>query len=280
MRVDEVEIGYDEAGSGPPVVLVHGGLVDRRLWDHQFDALSRRFRVIRYDWRGYGRSGDAEGACAHHEDLLGLMTALDVPAAALVGNSFGGAYAVDAALTAPDRVTALVLISAGLSGHDWPDSMGGLVRRFITGAVPPDRLAGYQEHTAGAIEPADVTAMARAQLRLMAVGPDREPADVDPEMLARAQVMCELVFEREWAGPITSTRWLDPPAAGRLGEITAPTLVINGLADVPEIQEVSDLLTKGIAGAGRIDLPDTGHLPPLERPAEVTAALLDFLPAG
>ncbi|GAA3224231.1 alpha/beta fold hydrolase [Nonomuraea helvata] len=68
-----------------------------------------------------------------------------------------------------------------------------------------------------------------------------------------------------------------PHPATRLHEISAPTLVINGLSNVPGIQEVSGLLAKGIPGARRLDLPETGHLPPLERPKEVTAALTAFL---
>jgi pimeloyl-ACP methyl ester carboxylesterase len=74
-------------------------------------------------------------------------------------------------------------------------------------------------------------------------------------------------------------RYLQPTARGRLAEIRVPTLVINGLADVPGIQEIAALLADGIAGARRIDLASTGHLPPMERPAEVTGALKEFLAA-
>jgi pimeloyl-ACP methyl ester carboxylesterase len=81
------------------------------------------------------------------------------------------------------------------------------------------------------------------------------------------------VAGRVRSGPVSSTVDADPPAAGRLGEIRAPTLVVVGLADVAGIQEVADLLTAGIPGARRIDLPDTGHVPPLERPARTSAAI-------
>src|SRR5271156_4735461 len=110
--------GYDEAGRGSAVVLVHAGLADRRMWDHQFGALSQRHRVIRYDWRGYGESSDAAGEIARHEDLLALMDALRVDQAALIGCSFGGATALDVALAAPARVTALGLICSAMSGHE------------------------------------------------------------------------------------------------------------------------------------------------------------------
>lgn len=269
-------MGYDEAGSGPAVVLVHAALADRRMWEHQFRALAETHRVIRYDWRGYGESGDAAGEFAHHEDLLGLLDALGVARAALVGCSMGSAYSVDAALAAPERVTALALVCAGLSGHEWPPAMLERARAQVHAAVPADRLSRYNSRAGGAVDPADVAAMAEAQVRFMVVGPDRSPDDLDPAVWALSLEMCRGVFEREWSGPHSTERPLTPLAVGRLAEIDVPTLVVAGLADVPEVLEVSTLLTEGITGARRVDLP-TGHLPSLERPAEVTAVLREFL---
>ncbi|HEX3812791.1 MAG TPA: alpha/beta hydrolase [Mycobacteriales bacterium] len=276
VQVNGVQLGYDEAGTGPTVVLVHSALGDRRMWDGPFHDLARDHRVIRYDWRGMGESADASGDVAHHEDLLGLLDALDVEQAALAGCSMGGAYCVDVALTAPDRVTALALICAGLSGHRWPDSMLTPARKLIYAAVPAERLAAYSARTAEWVDPADVTAMAEAQLRLMMVGPDRAVEDLDPAAWRKAVELCELVFQREWTGPAVALRELDPPATGRLAEVRAPTLVIKGLADVPEIQQVSDRLATEIAGAERVELP-AGHLPSIESPAAVTTALRAFL---
>ncbi|MER5422560.1 alpha/beta fold hydrolase [Streptosporangium roseum] len=102
IRIGGTEFGFDEAGSGPVVVLVHAGCADRRMWDHQFRTLSEKYRVIRYDWRGYGESGDATGEFAHHEDLLALLDAFEVDRAVLVGGSDGGKIPLDAALTAPE----------------------------------------------------------------------------------------------------------------------------------------------------------------------------------
>jgi pimeloyl-ACP methyl ester carboxylesterase len=94
--VGHARFGYDEAGSGPAVVLVHAGLADRRMWDHQFRALAQHYRVIRYDWRGYGESSGVPGEVARHEDLLALTDALAVEQAAVIGSSYGGAHALDA----------------------------------------------------------------------------------------------------------------------------------------------------------------------------------------
>ncbi|TDC52424.1 alpha/beta hydrolase [Jiangella ureilytica] len=278
VHVNGADLAYDDAGYGPVVILVHGALGDRRMWDHQFTALAATgYRVVRYDWRGYGESGDAAGEFAHHADLLALMDALGIERAALAGNSYGGAYAVDVALAAPERVRSLALIASGLSGHEWPAAMLELARDRILAAVPAERLQRYRDRTAEQIDPADVDAMAEAQLRLMAVGPDREPSDLDPCVWEQAMRMCRLVFEREWGGPASTELGARPPAKGRLHEIAAPTLVVNGLADLSYVQEVSGLLSEGIPGAKRVDLDDTGHLPSIERPAEVTALLTEFL---
>jgi pimeloyl-ACP methyl ester carboxylesterase len=111
----------------------------------------------------------------------------------------------------------------------------------------------------------------------MVVGPDWDPAELDPAVWELALGMCRGVYAREWNGLLFTERHLQPPARGRLAEIRVPTLVINGLADVPGIQEISALLADGITGARRMDLASTGHLPPMERPVEVTGALGEFL---
>ncbi|MET9344720.1 alpha/beta fold hydrolase [Nonomuraea sp. NPDC003804] len=268
-------LSYEEAGHGPAVILIHGAIADRRMWDHQFAALAAGHRVIRYDWRGYGRSGDTDGQVCHHEDLLALMDRLQVERAALVGCSMGGAYAVEAALAAPARVSGLALIASGLAGHTWPPEMLEQARERVNSAVPAERLARYRQGGAE-VEPGDALAMARAQVLWQVAGPSRGRADLTDQVWERAVTMCRTVFERLWSGPPTVQRFLAPAAAERLGEVRVPTLVVNGLCDVPGIQQVSDLLTAGIAGARRVDLPGTGHLPPLERPEQVTALLTGF----
>lgn len=274
--IDGTEFAYDEAGSGEPVVFIHGDLVDRRMWDHQFDALADRYRVVRYDRRGYGRSGDVSGPVSHHEDLLAVMDALGVGRAHLVGSSYGGAYAVEAALAAPDRVASLALWCPGMPGHEWPPEMGDGVRAAIAGRIQVEDLARYAAGSAD-VDPADVAVMAAAQIDYTFVGPERARDEVDAEALARAEDMCRGVFERTWGGPSHPQRMLEPSVKQRLAKVTQATLVVNGLSDVSYIQQVSALYVNGIVGARRVDMADTGHIPPLERPAESTRILARFL---
>jgi pimeloyl-ACP methyl ester carboxylesterase len=269
-------LGYDDSGTGRVVVLVHAGLADRRMWDRQFAVLSRTHRTIRYDWRGYGGSSDLSAEVAHHEDLLALMNALEIESATLVGASMGGCYALDAALTQPGRVDGLVLVSAVFSGFAWPAESLAQTENSARAAVPPERLSRYAQRDLEP-DPADVAAMAAANVALMVAGPGRSLDDLEPAVRDQALLMCADVFAREWSSPAFPERHLRPPAAGRLHEVSVPTLVINGLCDLGGVQAAADQLTEGIAGARRLDLERTGHLAPVERPAETSAAIDELL---
>jgi pimeloyl-ACP methyl ester carboxylesterase len=277
MRVNGVDLSYEDAGAGPPIVFSHAGIADRRMWEYQFQHLAADHRVIRFDWRGYGQSGDAVGSYAHHEDLLGLLDALEIRRAALVGCSMGGTHSLDVALLAPHRVSALMLICPGLSGHEWPAEMWDHARQLVAAGVPEDRLEAYRQRRGEPVREQDVAAMAQAYGRFLVAGPGRAPGDVDPQVWQQALTLIEAVFRRQWSGPPSSERALDPPAVGRLAEVRAPVLLVNGLCDAPWIQDVADTLASGIAGMQRVDLADTGHLPPIERPQEITKALRRFL---
>lgn len=277
LEINGAHVGYDEHGAGPPVVLIHGDAADRRMWSAVAADLTTSHRVIWYDRRGYGESTDPVIPVAHHRDVIAMLDALDVQRAALVGCSMGGAYAIDAALDAPNRVAALALVSPGLTGYTWPDSMLAQAATFVGGAVPAERRTAYVAGTPDTVREDDVRAMALAQARFLIAGPDRGPTDIDADVWRRCVEMLEQVFRREWSRTTVDEIRRDPAAVDHLGEIDAPTLVVNGLEDVPGIQALADVLVDGIVDAVRVDLPATAHSPPMERPTEVAAAVRDLL---
>src|SRR5580704_10450590 len=114
-------LAYQVTGTGPAVVLVHGYGLDMRMWDAQLEALAARFRVVRYDCRGFGASGPFDPAVpyTHAGDLLALLDYLAIQDAALVGLSFGGRVVLQTALAAPPRVRGVALLGAGLDGMPW-----------------------------------------------------------------------------------------------------------------------------------------------------------------
>jgi 3-oxoadipate enol-lactonase len=257
IEVNGALLAYDEAGSGSPVVLLHAGIADRRMWRDQMDALAARHRVIALDLRGYGESELPPTAFAHHDDVAGLLDALGLARAALVGCSFGGAVAIDTALAHPDRVAALALLGAAVS----------------------ERTNELWETLVGDVDPEDFAATAAGEVRFWVVGPDRQPADVDPELIAFATAMDERALAAELALSAVDVAELDPPAIGRLGELTMPVLVGAGAADVPDIRELADRIAAEAPQAVRLpDVPGAAHLLPLEHPAPVNTALLTFLP--
>ena len=138
---------YDVTGTGPAVVLVHGFGLDRRMWDPQAEYLAARFRVVRYDCRGFGASGPFDPAVpyTHAGDLVALLDHLGVGQAVLAGLSFGGRVVLQTALAAPDRVRGLVLLDAVLDGVPWDrESEAGLAevaRQVRAGGVPAGRVA-------------------------------------------------------------------------------------------------------------------------------------------
>lgn len=299
IEIDGARLAYDDTGvpvgshlDTPSVVLVHGGTSDRRMWDRQVPALAGRFRVVCYDWLGYGTSGDVVGDHARHEQLLALLDVLGVGRAVLVGNSDGGKLSLDAALCAPERVAGLVLVGSGLSGHVWPPEFLRLHQERIHDLVGAERLRAYASGTAGAVDPDDLARYVEATVELLVAGPDRSRKDLTPEVWSLAVEMYRNVIEREWthASALASAsaaaqassaagtaRDLDPGAETRLAEVSAPTLVVHGTEDVPAIIAVSELLAREIPGARHAVMPATGHVPPLERPDEFTRLLVEFL---
>ena len=114
------KLAWEAAGEGPGVAFLHPGLWDSRVWDEQFGVFSKAYRVLRHDFRGYGRSSrpEPEKPYSHVDDLEAVMDAAGVDRAALIGNSMGGRVAIDFALEHPSRVSALVLAAPGLGGFE------------------------------------------------------------------------------------------------------------------------------------------------------------------
>jgi pimeloyl-ACP methyl ester carboxylesterase len=270
-------VAYDSRGDGPAVVLSHASLVDRRMWRAQLDTLSASFHVVAWDRLGYGESDPAPPSVRHGADLLRLLDLLGISRAALVGSSMGGGYSLDAALAAPDRVSALALICPGVPGYVWPDEMLAEISPLMAAAVPRERLASYAAHTATSVLDPDIVAMAEAQQRYMTVGPGRNESVFDPETWAFLLEMTRGVFARLWREPTSAEVTPDPPLLDRLASVSAPTLLINGRSDVRFVQDLGRRLSAGIPNAHRVDLDDTGHLPPVERPDAVNTVLLDWL---
>ncbi|MDQ4029845.1 MAG: alpha/beta hydrolase [Actinomycetota bacterium] len=241
---------YEESGSGEPVVLLHEGVVDSRIWAPVVPLLADRFRVVAYDQRGYGRSPIWDGPYSPVDDLVGVLDAAGITRAALVGASRGGRIALATALLTPERVSALVLVGSGLPGH----------RMVIEGT--PEQEARWE----AAEERGDTAELAELDLEIWArLGADGE--------------LRAMFLENAEASNADDPAAGEPDVKSRLGEIAVPTLVITGAEDVPAINEVGEILASGIPGARSARLDDADHMIPWRAPEELGRLVRQFLAA-
>jgi pimeloyl-ACP methyl ester carboxylesterase len=252
LDVPNARLYYEVAGAGAAVVFVHGFTLDTRMWDDQWTVFGERYRIVRYDVRGFGRSQAEPVPYSDLDDLLALLNFLDIERAHLVGLSMGGIVVVHFALTHPRRLRGLVAADCGPSG--------------LTG--PVDALSDAEGlAAAGRIAEA---------LEKWLANPVFVPARERRGVAARLQ---EIVSDYTWwrARHPGLRRGLQPPAAGLLDEISAPTLVIVGERDVPRVQAASNALATGIRGARLVVLHGVGHMSNMEDPEAFNSAVLSFL---
>jgi 3-oxoadipate enol-lactonase len=264
LGVDGRALEYDVVGDGPAVVLIHSAIADSSLWEPQVHVLANRYRVLRYDVAGYGRSQLSAGPFSHLRDLRLLLGEVGIERAALVGNSMGGRIALEYAIAHPEAVEKLVLVAPGLGGHEW--------------SAEAQRADNDETER---FEAGDFEGAAESQLAIWVDGPRRSPNDVDPALRERARRMIvrsyELYAEATKNGEPGPVEWLDPPASERLGEIRVPTLIVVGDEEVSDMFEIADRLEAEIRGARKVIVRGAAHLLPVEQPEELNRLLLEFL---
>jgi pimeloyl-ACP methyl ester carboxylesterase len=258
ITLNGARINFERAGAGIPVIFLHAGLADSRMWAAQADDFARDFDVIRPDTRGFGRSEMPPGRWSAEDDLLALIDELGLKPVHLVGCSLGGGIAIDFALLHPERISKLVLVGAAVGG------------------VRPDAEdAELIAKVSAARKARDYEAQNDAMLELFLDGPHRRPGHVAKEIRELVHEMNEraMRLDLEKSPPDE----LEPPAAARLGEITAPTLVVIGDLDVPHVLKNADLLASTIPNARKAVIHNAAHLPNMEHPEEFNRIVRDFL---
>jgi 3-oxoadipate enol-lactonase len=257
-------IAYDRAGPrrDTPVVLLHAGVADRRMWDPQWPPLTAERDVVRLDLRGFGDSTRRpEGPLSRVDDVIDTLAHLDIERCHLVGASFGAGVAIEVALTRPELVDSLLLSAPG----------GSLVAQ-----VTPD-LRAFIETEGSALAADDLDGAVKANLAWWVAGPQRDIDGVDARIRNSVGQMQRRAFEVTADWDDVEEKELQPSALDRLGEIRARTLVLVGALDLDAISVTADRVTHGIHGARRIDWPNTAHLPSMERPADFLALLQEWL---
>ncbi len=259
VETNGARISFEAEGSGEPVVLIHAGIANLRMWDGQVPALRDAYRAIRYDTRGYGRTETEDVPFSNRADIAGLLAHVGESSAHVVGLSRGGMIALDFALEHPDRVRSLTVAAGGIGGRMSPAELPESTWE------EPERL----------IEARDWEGISEWETAFWADGPG-QPRDRVPDVRAKVHdwILTNYRAEKEEGQP----QPLTPPAAERLGDLRAPLLVLAGTLDDPGTTESMRFLAQAVPGA-RYEELETAHLINLEQPERFNRVLREFLDA-
>ncbi|MBI1279710.1 MAG: alpha/beta fold hydrolase [Anaerolineaceae bacterium] len=262
LELKDGKIYYEVAGEGETLVLSHAGFVDSGMWDDQWKVFSEKYRVIRYDMRGFGKSGKLDHPVARRDDLGTLLDRLKVKQAHLLGCSMGGEIVIDYALEHPERVLSLTAVSAVPSGFE------------MQGEPPAEIIELFQ-----AARNRDLERQSELQIRLWVDGPFRQPEQVDTVVRQRAAAMNRIPVENATFFNVDMQAPENPPspALPQLGHIQVPTLIIAGALDNSEILRASEVMHQAIPSSQKYIIDDAAHVPNMEEPAQFNHIVLDFL---
>jgi pimeloyl-ACP methyl ester carboxylesterase len=247
-----VDLYYEIHGQGKPIVLLHSGGADLRDWQFIAPQLAQNYRVIAFDGRGAGKSPPLLEPANYVEELKNLLDHLQIERAILVGHSIGGQIATDFALADPDRVSKLVLVAPGLSGHRFSPAVEEWFGQVWAAAPDAEKMTEIS--------------LSQCVYSVVMSSPQRD--------LMAAMTRHNIERALEWK--TAQMRWAQPPTIERLQEIQTKTLFIIGTQDMADnlhtaqlFQQVPEIQFDWIEGAD--------HMPTLTHPDRLVSAISAFL---
>lgn len=268
-EVNGTRLAYDEAGEGHPFVLIHGALVNRHLWDEQFEVFAQHYRVVRYDLRAFGESAMPTEPYSMVEDLYQLMKFLHIEKTYLMGLSMGGALAIDFTLAHSEMVDALIPVAAGVSGFELPDTPE--TQQMIA------KEEAIEKQINTLLDEGKFDEAVEIENHLWTDGPKRTPEQVNPNVRRRVHEMDLHNYQEQAKVGELANPTRPEPAFPRLSHISVPTLIIVGDADVEDIQIIAQALEASIPNAKKVVIPNTAHHLNMEEPEAFNKIVLDFL---
>lgn len=248
--MSEKGIAYELEGEGVLVVFIHGSNLDRRMWATQLDYFKNSAKVLAYDLRGLGSSEIPTQPYSDVEDLIQLLDELHESNPVIVGLSAGAQVALDFALSRPEKVRKLVLVSPSLNGY-----APSATPPYLTDLIDAIRDQGYQR--------ADEVLLGS---ELMSV--PSEHTDLVREMVTSS---------RQWNLSYELIQQSSASVLANLNRINAQTLIMIGGSDIAAITELGNHLSNELPNARIIDIPEGRHLLNLSNPAEFNEAIAEFL---
>lgn len=262
LQMEDVTFAGIEAGEGIPVVFLHAGVCDSRMWENQIAAVAEAgFWGIAYDRRGYGGTEARDEGFSHLEDLEAVLEDLGIHAAIFVGSSRGGALAIDFALSSPERVAGLVLVGTSVSGARKPVFSSEVMQ-----------IVHAMEAVA---EGGDIDAINAVEAHAWLDGPLSQSGRVTGPVRELFYAMNGAILRK----PRLTREEMPESAAEDVSGIDTPTLLVAGDLDFPHIVNRHDDLSEDMENAFAVVIEGTAHLPSLERPDLFNPLLVEFLGA-
>lgn len=255
---------YEVEGSGHPLVMIHAGIANLRMWDPQVSVLAPRYRVIRYDTRGFGETETDHVSFSNRADVAALLDALGEPSAYVLGASRGGMIALDFACERPERVDALIVAGGGVGGYQADVSPAAQATAKAFGKASEE-----------AWEAKDWERLADLETAYWVDGPGQPPDRVDQSIRRQVHdwILATYRAEKEEGIPEPMT----PPSVERIGELRLPLLVMAGELDEPGTTAACRFLSERVPGARFELMPGVAHMMNLERPETFNRLVLEFL---
>ncbi len=258
-----LNIYYESTGTGKPVILLHAGLQDNRMWDEQVKALSPDYRVITIDLPGHGKTAGVDTVILIADVIKTVMDSLNIQKASVMGLSLGSVCATDFVLAYPQKVEKLILVSPGLVGWQKHLSLDTVSKQYF-------------EANDRAYATKDSNIIAQQFTKTWCDGPRRKPSEVKQSVrnyiLQTTMKNVEVHHLTGWPNFDTLS-----PAAERVATLQCPVLIIHGDKDIPLIISISNFLHSAIKGSQQLIFPNVAHMLNMEVPEGFNKAALDFL---
>ena len=264
-EVNKTKLYYEIAGKGEPLVLIHGSFGDRRFWDLQFTELSKKYKVLRYDVRGYGRSAlpDSTEVYRDSDDLNALMDFLQIKKAHICGLSLGSIVAIDFALAYPGKCISLIPIGPRVAGDgtdEYKNKNADSVRAIIAKVTDIAKTKGAKEATdylwTGDHAMGKTVVTTRTRHALLKMG-----------------------YQYSWWRYLHTSKREQAFAMAikKLNEIKIPTLIVTAEYDLDLCKDVAAVMAKEIPGAKLVSIKEAGHIMNMDQPKEFNKIISKFI---
>lgn len=257
LTIDDSKIYYEVFGEGEPLILIHAGVTDSRMWDYQIEDLSKNFKVIRFDQRGFGKSDIPKSNFNAVKDIITLMDSCKISKAHIVGICLGALQALDLAIEYPDRVKSLIISGSALP--DWPQ--------------PKEVMDKHIDFSRYVAEKGPDSAVKK-----MLTDPFWSYTLPNSRYKEARKLFEQILRENKESFTVNwQLRELPLGLTGKLQSIKCPVLMFRPENEMPSIVPIADTIAKKISKIEIAEIPEVYHLLNMETPEEFNREIIRFV---